>query len=206
MFASVLAIILTGMSDYYRGEPKSESKPSHQHPGFNSYRDMFIAAIDAHGLVYADIQGVIHTNQTHEAEKRLDGEPELLERFLIRDISTLGYPAKGSFQVNYYRNGSVVIHSTSGIVKDLTSELGKEYHHPGFKVTFNMYKRIKDELTKEDYQVMATKTAGYWAASGTTTSKAEYIGYEAEAERDRVNLYIDIIPEASQNIEVNDHL
>ncbi|KAJ5802635.1 uncharacterized protein N7503_005085 [Penicillium pulvis] len=189
------------MSDY-RGEPKFERKPSHLPPSFNSYRDMFIAAIEAHGLVYADIQVAVHTNHTQEAEKRLGGEPGLLESFQIRDIPTLGYLAKGSFQVNYYRNGSVVIHSTSGIVEGLTSGMGKRYHHPGFKVTFDMYKHKKEELTKGDYQDMATETADYWAASGTA-SNAEYIGYEAEAEgeREKVNLYIKIIPEVPQNIE-----
>ncbi|KAJ5898209.1 hypothetical protein N7504_008497 [Penicillium tannophilum] len=187
------------MSDYYRGELKSEPKPSHILPSFNSYRDMFIAAIEAHGLIYADIQVVVHTNHTYEAEKCRDGEPELLERFLITGIPTLGNLAKGSFQVNYYRNGSVVIHSASGIVENLTSGLDKKYHHPGFKVTFDWYKHNGEELTKKDYQDLATEIAAYWAASGTATSKAEYIGYEAE--RDKVNLYIKIIPEVPQNIE-----
>lgn len=200
LFASVLAIILTAMSDYYRGEPKPKRKHSHILPSFNSYRDMFIAAIEAHGLVYADIQVVVHTNHTHEAEKHLDGEPELLERFLIRGIPTLGYPAKSSFQVNYFRNGSVVIHSTSGIVEDLITGLGKRYHHPGFKVSFKIYKYVEEELTRYDYQDMAAEITGFWAASGTA-SNAEYIGYETEPKKDRVNFYIKITPESSQKIE-----
>ncbi|KAJ5656035.1 hypothetical protein N7507_007985 [Penicillium longicatenatum] len=197
--ASVLAIIFTAVSDYYGGQPKpapkSQAQCSPQSPSFNSYQDMFVAAMEDHGLQYADILPGI---PTHGIKKRRDGEPELLERFLIRGFLHIHYPVKSAFQVNYYSNGSVVVNSSLGAVEDLISGLGERYDNPGLKVTCSMERYNERDLYERDYHPLVGMTSditGYWTGSGTTVSRPEYTGYDSEAEgEDMINFYFEIIP------------